>query len=476
MHPRRPLWIKISVWTAVVVLLFIVAVTTYMAVGNHRESLRIAAIRERGEPTSIAEIEFDRDVPPSDFAQRVAEYSVCWQNEVYFRGSGDAWQAADELRAWPEGAAAVTSVEAFARCTDLRPADEPIDLFDLIEACTDPKRLDGLDECERLGLEASRLVHEPCVPVAMELCAVSRETGELAMRAWQVTNTVLPTTDTHRVFNACQGLGSTLPHLLLSGQSSTAQGRIVAMLNGASAISGMPWCEAHKAWLAVMSCAISGCRILLASHATSIDSASILEKIDGIDPRANLERALIGERALVLDIYRAVRRGDLGSELSVDNLHFWITSGWDAGNYLDCLEKAIEDSRPVRWAAANGRFTRPPAGSWIPAGLRLSYLVLPHLGRLQTSTLVLEADLRLMRTAFEARANGAEAARTMCAATQDPYGGSPLLCRVDENVMVLWSIGPNLADDGGSSEEIEAAADDPSDGFAQDIVWRVRLR
>ena len=476
MHAPRPLWIKLCACVGVLVLLLFVAVATWMSVGDRRMSLRIAEIRARGEPASMAEIEFDRDVPPSDLSRRAREFQAAEELWIDI-DFGDPWEIAGILPHWPEGQGAAPAMESFARCNDERQLREGHhEPFEFVAGCRDPRQLDRLDECQRLGLEARQLLHEPCIPQCLLLCAASRETGETAARDWHVAEVFAPTDDIMVMIRACRYLLATVPHLVLSGRTSVAVSRIEAMLQGANAIEGLPWTSAHVAWLFCMDRVLQGCRLLVASHATSLEVDAIRERLATIDPRPNLERALLGQRALLIEVFRNNPRrfpdndGFFGGDGLLDLAQLRVMAGWDGLVCLDLFEVGIAASLAHPWAAPNWRPSQPPDESSLPTWAKLSRWHTPDIGDLQAWTRRLEADLLLAQAAFEAHAMGEEAGRRLCAETPDPFGGRPLCSRVEDGVLVLWSIGSNFTDDGGSSAIL------PRENYEADIAWYVRLR
>ena len=97
----------------------------------------------------------------------------------------------------------------------------------------------------------------------------------------------------------------------------------------------------------------------------------------------------------------------------------------------------------------------------------LSMLFAPDIPARLTVCTRLEAEMSLARAALTAYREGSEAGARAAASSTDPFSGGPLRTRIDPNgVLVLWSAGDNLVDDGGDSG-------DGSRGPPKDLVWRV---
>ncbi|MBL8859232.1 MAG: hypothetical protein JNL28_12045 [Planctomycetes bacterium] len=448
--------------------------------GTRRATEGLEKIRALGEPTRVADIAFDAEVPRSDLHERLKRFGSIHDRSVTISlGDDSVADELTELEHWPEGRSAAPIVAEFLSCIwKEKPAPEEYSWSDLLEACLDPRRLDQLSECERRGLAALRLLNEPCVPAALEVCAATRETGEFAAREWRPALGLLQMDDAPALYSTTITLSATIPALLEDSSTEEARARTDSILTLAWNTRGIPNVMAHLFWMHTVHHGLIGCRYVMASRAETLDWSRARALLADFDSRANFERALIGERAFTIELFQALADGTLSTE-SDDFIApgemplFWkISNQYDLALYLEIFETALARSRAEEWspmpdAVDPARFTW-----WAP----MSKLLVPNLDRQRALALVLDAEIRVTRAALEAYEHGAAAAQELAAILRDPFDGQPLRTRLEDGVLVLWSIGPDQIDDGGSSEAGEPEQAGRRFDDARDIVCRVRLR
>jgi hypothetical protein len=349
-----------------------------------------------------------------------------------------------------------------------------------------------MSDCQRTGLRAFGMLNDPCVPTALDLCAVQRETGEQFLRSWNPSSGRPATADFAALVTAAWVLEYTIPALLLRGDSDSAMRRVEAIFHAAGSIHGLPLDLGHALWISLMRAGLDGCRLILASHTQPSDWKQVLEDLGRFDPRADLERALVGSRALGIEVFEAARAGriDPGSDLArmcADVHAMDITGGVDMSFYLEVMQESIDLTRKDAWGPNRGTRDWQRGKGEFPLWAELSWGLLPWVDALHFRTLGIEADIDLARLAITASTSGVEEAERMASRTLDPFDGKPMRFRRSEGVWTVWSIGVDLVDDGGSSEEV--SSDEFSfkkhflhnhfgagiETFTDDIVWRVRI-
>ncbi len=510
---------KLLVWAGVACAVAVLTVVTFLSVSNHRAAMLIQSLRDRGEPVCAADIEFDEGIPPSDLHERALRFGAVESKSVYV--SPDAEDVDEELvqlEAWPEGRAALPAIREYMECIRLDPPEPetrqmrvgkrsskgsaifamphingPHDWPELVRLCMDPVRLDLVTDCERAGIRAMESLNDPCVSVSLDMCDVPRETGEQILRAWEPSNGRPALADLLALMNGARILTFTIPGLLLRGDTDSAMTRVEAIFHAAESVRGLPWEFGQRCWIRLVSLGLDGCRMILASHAESVDWSPVLRQLDGFDPRANFERALVGSRALGIEIFEAARSGRLDPESDLarmcGKMHAMdLTGGVDLSFYLDVMQEGIDLTQKDVWGPTRGKRDWQYSKGEFPLWAQLSWGLLPWLDGLRFRTLEIQGDIALARVAIAASTKGAEVGETMAASTPDLFDGHAMRSRRDGQVLTLWSVGIDRVDDGASSEEVwtdefhinkhmfRHSWGAGSEMYREDIVWRVRVR
>jgi hypothetical protein len=173
---------------------------------------------------------------------------------------------------------------------------------------------------------------------------------------------------------------------------------------------------------------------------------SIAAKFASVEPREQLRRAMLGDRAVGMQVFAAIRNGDHGFEGfgEYSGLARFVQRLWfehDEADYLEDMERAVEAASQPH---AVGGETR-----WEPRFYNfVSLMFLPRWNEQIRSAAILEAQLLLTRAALIAHRDGFDAARAWVAAQRDPFAKLPLHTRIDtDGALSIWSVGPNLFDD-----------------------------
>jgi hypothetical protein len=147
----------------------------------------------------------------------------------------------------------------------------------------------------------------------------------------------------------------------------------------------------------------------------------------------------------------------------------------DHALYLRAMQGIAQDAQRPYWETGTERY-RDAAFPWYSVTTRL---ILPALAPSRVRMVLLQANARISRTGLallrHQAAHGAYPAtlaeldpQFLAEIPLDPFTGKPLVYRPEGAGFVLYSLGENLADDGGTEE-----TKDTRDSKAFDIVWRM---
>lgn len=191
------------------------------------------------------------------------------------------------------------------------------------------------------------------------------------------------------------------------------------------------------------------------------DFAWLESELDSIRPRARLAIACAGECAFGNRVFERAREADAGEWTSVDaTLPSALTLGYDQAYFVRGWNRRIDALGEPAFRRA--RIAEP---TWLdrrlaPLSSHLWSVAEPAVASVD----VLEARLALARAALVALRTDARELIAFTAKTVDPFDGRPIRVGFGEDgQVVLWSVGPDGVDDGGTDDE-------------RDVVWRLRLR
>jgi hypothetical protein len=480
----RSLWARLFLWAGLIALVVAIGLGVDVFMGRRKVADALERIRARGEPISVGEIQFEQGVPPSDIQAKSKSF------EELLDRAPDPSTDTDELSSTiddpvtlPEWQPAVDVVKRFAACWKLEHAgpDRSSWANDVLGPYCDPRRKKEVTACDRLGIEALEALCEPMIADALDVCSMPRETGESIAHAWTPSSFHPPDAELRGPVNAVRVLRNSVPALLAKNDATAVTLRIRAMLHATRSTSGMPWLNAHYFCTTSLLQALQTCRIVTASDIRGIDWTGIERDLDEIDPRRELERALIGERAFGIDVFQSETQGSLDEFFSLFEhsslfpLERLMNRSQDLALYLKAFDEGIAIARAPAWRLdpASQEWQRLKAS--FPDWAFCSKFLLPDFENDRDAATWMQADLALAHVAITAFRDGSQAGLDAASQSVDPFDDKPLRARIEPDVLVLWSIGPDLIDDGGMDEFPHPQ---PNGAFRmkKDDVWVVRVR
>ncbi len=257
------------------------------------------------------------------------------------------------------------------------------------------------------------------------------------------------------------------------GRADEALDRLELALRAAELCEDVPWLYVgHDLWLLLASSAVQAVVPTAAGLPPGTDLGAIEARLAELDPRANLVRAMRGERALGNRVFASFRAHAGGSgpfsEGQLSRLLAGMFFARDHAIYLELMRDAIQlaESPPHEVLRARDcwRARIEPSPRWAP----LSSMLVPMSDVDDEFARSLEASILFARGALIVRREGLEAGLAWIDARTDPFDGSPLRHRVDEDgTVVLWSVGADGVDDSGVGW-------DEDWGCMRDVVLRFR--
>ncbi len=228
------------------------------------------------------------------------------------------------------------------------------------------------------------------------------------------------------------------------------------------------------------------------SESKASELESLLSRIDLVKDGVS---ALRGERAISIHTMRRFadrvsrsrgrrsgRRGDLERQTLARSAASRLVRTLfrrDEALYIRRMTAYMERAeRPYREMARRGR-PGPGYGRQSPSQSVFSAVLLPPLGyvlrqredaiaHVSASRVLLALSLYKQRTGTHPSALH----KIGSALPEDPFSGKSFVYRRSESGLILYSVGPNLQDDGGISRT-EALAKPKPQPFASDIVWKL---
>lgn len=485
--PRKWL-VRLVIAVMGVVAFALLALFALILTGSFRESRAIDEVRARGEPLTPAEIEFPA-AADSDLLERTTRFVEVLQSGPTFRfvDVADGAELLAELRAAPAWEPAVEPCERLLACFgDHLPWSTDLDGV-VDEQLADPRTARDLAPCELQFLRARITALEPLMASAREVCGAAPDSGERATRAWTYEHG--PGRDPDRtpiaLFSAVQISSNAAVARAVDGHAAEAIESLELAFRGAGLLRGWPSTSGFGTGHGAQWQALRGLRSVLALLPRDADLSRIEAAILAFDPRADLERALVAERAFGNEMFAALRDGRLaGSELSkkrrpdLMGLVLWSLTSHDRAFYLRTMGRGAEYARRPYSSVVDEveSWGDSLSDSLAAKSSMVSMMLVPNVPALLKSAAGVEAGIALARAAIRAHAEGVEAGRAAAASLADPFGTGPLHSRVDpDGTLILWSVGADLVDDGGedapSHDPVTYETADPSD-----IVWRVAPR
>lgn len=483
-------WVKLAVVLGVLAFCAGIALIAAIVIGTVRESRAIESLRAAGEPLSPSEITFaqGRD---GDVLEHALAFSRRYEESVNFRDLfyADATEFAQEVRAAAGWSKAVEPVDELLECL----AENELDCREWA-AVTDSKLADpmqarALTDCERALVRARGALAEPMLEAARAVCSATPDSAGRLSRSWKVQDGPSPGQDVRINLDVALAV-SVLQDVLVAraseGRDEDARELLELSFRASSLVEDWPWVLGFLGWQIGLGRALESLRIAQPSLPPEADLVGLEAQISAVDVDACLLRALQGERAFGNEMFSAIRDGRLiesESSPSVDGLSgllIWAWIGNDRAFYLETMTTAIDWARRPYLAVApemDASFEQMQSSLATRMNL-VSMLLLPRLDLVIESAASTRANLALARAALLARREGAEAAIAFASASPDPFRDGPLQSRIDEDgVLVLWSVGVDLVDQGGRDTWNEEGEHYESGTYrTPDIVWRVLPR
>lgn len=390
---------------------------------------------------------------PSPWLARVAALPAPWPALPY----PDALARARRLEF---GLAARDAFERFDACaTDAKLAPEA--LIGGVAAVAAAR--DGIVEPLPCAREASTVLASRHTS-ALALLLGAREFGPIdparIVAALSKERGGVPTLPAVQLVALMRGLPEVVLEALWNGRPSQAIEALRAGLDATRIVEGAPLLVGYAAWQTQVEAWLDALEIALSRlpHGTDLKWAE--EEIARLEPRSYLARAVDGERTFGNRVYDLVRAGE------VSTIGLPIALSWRARFMVDADQAEYLEAVKTRLARlAKRAFERralPPESE--PHGLLapLAQLLVPNgVGADQADHI--EARLLVARAALVAFRGGARDAMTALQQSVDPYDGQNLRCAIGQDgLVVFWSVGPDMHDDGGTDE-------------TRDLVWRIRL-
>jgi len=208
-------------------------------------------------------------------------------------------------------------------------------------------------------------------------------------------------------------------------------------------------------------------------------AARLDDRLRPFENPAPLVRAMDGERLLLGEWAFRVASGELAVALGPDGSSRWLRSlarirplrQADHAAYLRAMGGYASLAAAPYSADEGRRFNEMVAG--MPRWASLTPMLTPALGNVKASSTRCRAEAAVARAGLAAlshrRERGAWPAELPPdgdASFADPFTGAPLRYRVEGDRAIVYSVGPDQADDGGDDSAMK-----PND--RKDVVWRL---
>jgi hypothetical protein len=274
---------------------------------------------------------------------------------------------------------------------------------------------------------------------------------------------------------AVRNLVDSAVDLALEGEEAGSISRLLTASRCVKAIEGGPWRIEHSAWESVELKIVEGLKAILPLVRAGHDLRELESEFDPTKPRPLLIRVLQGDRAFGNSMYLMFLH-DEGAKLTRGSWRTLLAIPYDVlirrdqANFLELMAKGIDTARIPYWTWKERREPTLSYPTSDPRLLPLGMLFAPDVPRYLSTCARLEAEFSLARTALTAYREGGDAGARAASSSTDPFSGEPLRSRIDpDGMLVLWSVGENLVDDGGLPGD---GSEDPP----KDLVWRIPKR
>ncbi|MDC0295593.1 hypothetical protein OAL35_01930 [bacterium] len=288
-------------------------------------------------------------------------------------------------------------------------------------------------------------------------------------------------------FNPADGFSATVPHLrhlqsLWRGMSRKA---VIEAYRG-NADEGLRLCgvilqltklTGNEPLLISQLTSVAGQRAAIATahHVFQIAKASpeacsrFDKLLSEIDVFHSLENAIKGERSMGIIHFQQLRDGTLDSTTYSESIsppslgRNWLTEAYlndDEAAYLRSIRlqlEVLQETKRIRDAATQSVFDEITQSD---TRFIITKLILPSLSAAADAADQLEAESRCLRILMQMQSTGEDAIENLSLAddiTNDPFTGADLKISQTPEGLVIYSVGQNLTDDGGSVLPTESA-------------------
>lgn len=457
MKKRSPLVVA-AVVAATLALVVLVAGFTLRFLGAKQRVDGFAALSAAKLPVLPEDLAPPADTRPEPtpwLAELVAARARWRPDELATKASFDAWRA--RARAGDLGAAAE---EAFARLEACAGADASVAIQRAIDVIA---AHDGVVAPPPCGAEAARLLAigvAPLVEVARRAAAFGPVDPRVVLAHLDSGGGAFATLPVPQSVDAGAALEVELLARLWSERPEGAVEILHAQRDVVRVFAGAPLLVGFVAAAAGEQRFLGMLELALSRQPRDTDLRAIEDEIAKLQPRARLAVAAAGECAFGNRAFERMRRGTPVTGLGESALPTSLTASFDQAAHMRAWRERID-----RLGAPAHRRAPPTRITWIDrqlAPVTSSLAAAPESAIAMAD--LLEARLGLAALALAAFRSGAQELLQLAAATTDPFDGRPLRVGFgDGGLVLLWSVGPDGADDGGIDDE-------------RDVVWRFKPR
>ncbi len=436
---------RFLVWTAIsIVVVVVIAAIALFALRAHYASEReaaIAAIRANGEPLvreDISSTPRGSGEEPTQWLEEIGElvYGEPSSAELSECATELAALGAEGLRRdyWKSFALAEPDPPSPCRAAMLR------------------RDLEARGELLRRALEVGRY---------------SSVDSTAELRSVEPFKSLGPGANVRAAFAVANVLGRSAIDSAVRGESEICVERLRLAAHSTELFARAPSLIAFFARCAAISSTLHQLHAAALLLPRDVDLSPLDRWASLLDPRAELRRVLITERALGNSIFEQLRSSTseeipVFGDAPVSDALAKLRLDHDQSEYLRCMQIGIDAAKS--WDFSFVERIAPPSSSEA-----VTCLILPRLNEPGPVADFLSATRDLVRATLIARRDGVEAARAWIAAQPDPCGTAGYFVRVEtDGVLTMWSVGANGIDDGG----VTGHTADPAKPL--DIVARVR--
>jgi hypothetical protein len=447
----RTFWKVLVLSLGAIAVLMGVSVLAVRIRGRARRDAAIERLRASGAPVLPGDIRFPEPAPGCDPLEWIERYRVYEAREA-------------------------APVSSLPECEGSRGslADGSAEfefLEDLGRALDDPRRARELTPCQRAAGRSLIAADAEVLALALEV----DELGEVDWKELVADGTefedLLPDSFVASAHGHVQSLVDAAWEAADRGAFDEALRHLESLGKAASFHRHAPHVIGVQTWIFAQQSALLGIRRVLQLAPPGLDLSALDSLLEEQPAAERIRFAVEGERAIGNRIFEAIRNRRHGfDELAelpwLERCAVDLMLDHGQANYLDRFERALA-------ALHRGLVKAKPALEALDAEESAGYDLITNLLCPRFSGLVeygsqLEVYRALTRARVLAYRDGTEAGLAWLASRTDPFGGAPFRHRREaDGVVTMWSVGPDLVDDGAPDPP-------PKDEPAPDLVVRFR--